>query len=125
MATDKPPFKLTIKLEGTRPDAIQATLNRLQTLCGEHDQVGELKASATIESWDEEALLAIRNQIESHIRANRWVIDGKTTFDSPLVRPKKAEDAPPMIEFFRAGGIRAGNVGDDGDVEVDEDEDDA
>jgi hypothetical protein len=89
MATDKPPYRLTIDLETWHPDALKDTLDRLRELTDEHDQTsGELKTKLTIESWQEDALVAIRNQIESYLRHNKLLITGDATIKGPLVRPK-------------------------------------
>lgn len=89
MAQDKPPYKLTIDLETYTADALKDTLDRLHELTEEHDQSsGELKTKLTIESWQEEALLAIRDQIEMYLRQHKLLISGEATIKGPLVRPK-------------------------------------
>lgn len=97
---DKPPFKLSITLETNRPDAMKASIDHLNTLCNEHDQRSDVKTKVVIESWDEVSLLAIRAGIEAYIRQHRWVIDGKVTMDSPLIRMES--QVPPMVELFNA-----------------------
>jgi hypothetical protein len=87
MATDKPPFKLTITLESYRPDALNQAIEHLNELCNQYDQTGELKAKATIESWKEDPLLAIRAEIEQYLRLKKLIIEGKVTLESPVVRP--------------------------------------
>jgi hypothetical protein len=91
---DKPPYKLTIDLETYHPDALKDTLDRLRELCEEHEQSGgELKTKLTIESHQEEALTAIRDQIEVYLRQHKLLITGDATIRGPLVRPK-AEPTP-------------------------------
>lgn len=93
---DKPPFKLSIDLESYRPEAINAALDRLNDLCSEHDQTGKVKAKVVIESNSEDALLAIREQIETYLRVKKVVLEGKVTLESPVVRPQP--EKTPMEE---------------------------
>jgi hypothetical protein len=84
-----------IDLETYRADALKDTLDRLRELIEEHDQTsGELKTKLTIESWQEDALLAIRDQIEIYLRQHKTQITGEATIRGPLVRPKA--DRTPM-----------------------------
>jgi len=86
---ERPPYKLTIDLETYRPDALKDTLDRLRELTEEHNQTGgELKTKLTIESWQEDALLAIRDQIETYLRQHKLLITGEVAMKGPLVRPK-------------------------------------
>lgn len=107
--SDKPPYKLTIKLNGTRPDALNAAVRRLDELCGDHDQVADLKTAVTIESWKEDDLIAIRDGIESFLDSKRLIIGGEVTLTSPVVRkrtPIVAEPPPtPMEEYLAAQAI--------------------
>lgn len=95
---EKPPYKLSIDLESYRPEAINAALERLNELCSEHDQVGKTKAKVAIESYQEDALIAIREQIEAYLRVNKVVIEGKVTLESPVVRPQP--EKTPMDEML-------------------------
>jgi hypothetical protein len=89
MPTEKPPYSLVIDLKTYHPDALKDTLDRLRELCDEQEQsTGELKTKLTIESWQEDALIAIRNQIESYLRHNKLLISGEATVKGPLVRPR-------------------------------------
>lgn len=97
---DKLPFKLIIKLEGYRPEAVHAALQHLDTLCSEYDHAPELKATATIESNDEAALTAIRAQLEMYLRSNKTLVEGKVTMEAPLIRPKHDQEPLPMEPYF-------------------------
>jgi len=107
--SDKPPYKLTIKLNGTRPDALNAAVRRIDELCGDHDQVADLKTAITIESWKEDDLLTIRDGIEAFLDSKRLIIGGEVTLTSPVVRkrtPIVAEPPPtPMEEYLAAQAI--------------------
>lgn len=96
MPNEKPPYKLSIDLESFRPEAINEALERLNALCSEHDQTGKVKAKVVIESHQEDALLAIREQIETYLRARKIIIEGKVTMESPVVRPQP--EKTPMEE---------------------------
>ena len=101
--SDKPPYKLTIKLNGTRPDALNAAVRRLDDLCSEYDQVADLKTAITIESWKEDDLLAIREGIEAFLDAKRLIIGGEVTLTSPVVRKRTPVAVPtPMDELLAA-----------------------
>lgn len=95
--SDKPPYKLVIKLSGTRPDALNAAVRRLDELCGDHDQVGELKTAVTIEIWKEEDVLAIRDGIEAFLDSKRLIIAGEVTLTSPIIRKRAPIPAPEPI----------------------------
>lgn len=64
MATDKAPYRLTIKLDSARPDALGEALRVLRDIAGEYDQTGEGAASITIESWQEKPLQGICDDFE-------------------------------------------------------------
>lgn len=99
---EKPPYSLSISLESYRPEAINAALERLNELCSEYDQTGKVKARVAIESYQEDALLAIREQIEAYLRVKRVVIEGKVTLESPVVRPELAKTPmDDMLERLR------------------------
>lgn len=106
MPQEKPPYKLSIDLESFRPEAINDALDRLNDLCSEHDQTGKVKAKVAIESHHEDALLAIREQIETYLRANKIIIEGKVTMESPVVRPQP--EKTPMEEALERAAHRMG-----------------
>lgn len=86
--SDKPPYKLAIKLNGTRPDALNAAIRHLDDLCGDHDQVADLKTTVVIEAF---------------LDAKRLIIGGEVTLTSPVVRkrtPIVAEPAPTPMEAY-------------------------
>lgn len=95
---DKPPYKLTIKLEAARIDVLHKALQYLSHQCDEHDQTGRLTTKVVIESFDEDDVLAIRDNLEAYIKVNRLVLDGAINLESPLVRVVRDPDrgsAPP------------------------------
>ena len=98
---EKPPYSLSISLESYRPEAINAALERLNELCSEYDQAGKVKAKVTIESYQEDALLAIREQIETYLRVKKVILEGKVTLESPVVRPETKTPMDDMLERLR------------------------
>lgn len=67
-------------------------------MCSEHNQTGKVKAKVAIESYQEDALLVIREQIETYLRVKKVVLEGKVTLESPVVRPEP--NRTPMDEIL-------------------------
>jgi hypothetical protein len=59
MATDKPAYKVTIKLEGVNPELISEAMGELRERASEYDQIVAAQATLTIESWKEAPLRSI------------------------------------------------------------------
>ena len=48
---EKAPYKLTVKLDSSRPDAIGEAMQSLRDIAGDYDQTGEASATITMESY--------------------------------------------------------------------------
>lgn len=107
MAKEKPLYKLTIDLTTYFPDALKATLDQLQELTSEHDQTtGELKTKVTVETDSEEAVRAIRYQLEAYLREHKTQISGDATIKEPLVRPEISTPMDEILGFAERHGAR-------------------
>ena len=90
MAGDKPPYKLTIKLESERPDVIGEALGQLRTIAGEHDQTGKGSATLTIESYLEQPLSAICEVFEQWLWGHTIGVGCEMNLARPGLRPEMA-----------------------------------
>ena len=101
MPKEKPLYKLTVDLVTYFPDALNATLEKLQELTEEHDQVtGELKTKVIVETDSEEAVRQIRYQLETYLRQHKTQISGEVVIKEPLVRPEPTPLPMDAIEGF-------------------------
>ena len=48
---EKAPYKLTVKLDSSRSDAIGEAMQSLRDIAGDYDQTGEASATITMESY--------------------------------------------------------------------------
>lgn len=101
MATDKAPYKLTIKLDSARPDALGEALRVLRDIAGEYDQTGEGAASITIESWQEKPLQGICDDFEEWLFKHQIGLGCEMGIKRPGLRPEmvsvlRARHATPM-----------------------------
>jgi hypothetical protein len=90
MAADKPPYKLTVKLDSARPDALSQALEALRDIISDHDQTGEAESTIVIESFKESPLLEVREAFEEWLWKYKIGIGCKIRLDSPGVRPESA-----------------------------------
>jgi hypothetical protein len=90
MAADKPPYKLTIKLDSARPDALSQAMEALREIISDHDQTGEAESTIVIESFKESPLLMVREAFEEWLWKYKIGIGCKIRLDSPGVRPESA-----------------------------------
>lgn len=90
MSISKPLYKMTIDLTTYRPEALKDALDRIRDLVGEQDQTAgrEYKTKVTIESDRDDALRAIRDQLEIYLRHHKTGIEGEVSIKEPLVRPR-------------------------------------
>lgn len=101
MAAEKPPYKLTIKMDAARPGALAKALAYLHELTAAHSLPGALRASVGLEGWDEATLAMVRATFEGWLRRNASGVDGRAVLDGPLVRPEEPEATPlPMDALF-------------------------
>lgn len=92
---DKPPYKLTVKLDSARPDALGQALGQLCEIAGEYDQTGEGSATITIECWQEKPLQAICDDFEEWLFMHQIGLGCEMGIKRPGLRPE-------MISVLRA-----------------------
>lgn len=90
MAADKPPYKLTAKLDSERPDVIGEALGQLREITGERDQTGKDTATLTIESYLEQPLTEIMAAFEEWLWQHKIGLGCEMFIGRPGVRPEMA-----------------------------------
>lgn len=90
MAGDKAPYKLTVKLDSERPDAIGQALSQLREIAGERDQTGKGSATLTIDSYLEQPLTEICAAFEEWLWQHQIGLGCEMTIGRPGVRPEMA-----------------------------------
>lgn len=87
---DKPPYKLTIKLDGAKTEAIMEALAEFRERAGEYDQVPETQATITIESWQEAPLRAVLDAFETWLYYH-GAVECEIKIQRPGLRPETRE----------------------------------
>jgi hypothetical protein len=85
---DKAPYRMTIKLSSSRPDALSEALATLRATCGEYDQSGEASATLTLENYKEAPLQAIYEVFELWLYRYKIGIECEVKLARPGVRPE-------------------------------------
>lgn len=85
---DKPPYKLTYKLDSARADLVGEAMERLRDIASDHDQTGAGSATITIESWQEAPILEIRDAFEFWLATQRVNIEHTHDIKVTGVRPE-------------------------------------
>lgn len=85
---EKAPYKLTIKLDSARPDALGQALQAIRDIAGEYDQTGEGDATIAIECWQEKPLIGIRDDVEEWLFQHAIGLGCKVRIDAPGIRPE-------------------------------------
>lgn len=90
---DKAPYKLTVKLDGAKPERIAEALAQLRACASDYDLTGESTATMTIESWQEAPLRAAMDDFEMWLyrHAPGLVKDQGMMLARPGLRPETAE----------------------------------
>lgn len=88
MATEKAPYKLTIKLAGAKPEKLAQALLELRERAAEYDQAGEAQTTLTIEAWQEGPLRAIVDSFETWLYHNAIGIECEVKVQRPGIRPE-------------------------------------
>lgn len=88
-AEPKAPYKLTVKLDGAKPEHVAAALIELRERASEYDQTGETSATMTIEAWQESPLRAVMDAFEVWLYYQGHV-DCEIKLTRPGVRPETA-----------------------------------
>lgn len=90
-AEPKPPYKLTVKLDGARPELIAQALTQLRDTASDYDQSGESSATMVIECHQEAPILAIMEAFENWLFYHGQAIDCELTPKRPGLRPETRE----------------------------------
>ena len=90
MATEKAPYKLSVKLDSSRPDAIGQAIQALQDITAEADQSGDGSATITIESYQEDPLRSICDAFEEWLYKHAIGIGCEIKIARPGLRPEMA-----------------------------------
>lgn len=85
---EKAPYKLTIKLDSARPDALGDAMKRLRDIAGDYDQTGEGSATFLFEAWQEAPLTDIREQFEIWLHQHAIGLGCEVVQKSPGLRPE-------------------------------------
>ncbi len=95
---DKPPYKLKIKIDSARADALADAFAAIREIIGETEVIGDHATTITLESFTEAPLLDIRAQFERFLWHHKIGMECKIGLESPGVRPEMAETlrATPM-----------------------------
>ena len=64
MASDKPFYKLTIKLDSARADALAEAIQQLRDIASDYDTAAQSSATLIFESYQEAPIIGIREQFE-------------------------------------------------------------
>lgn len=101
MATEKAPYKLTVKLDSSRPDAIGEAMQSLRDIAGDYDQTGEASATITMESYQEDPLRSICDAFEEWLYKHAIGLGCDIKLQRPGLRPEmlsvlRARHATPM-----------------------------
>lgn len=88
---EKPPYKVTIKLDGARPERINEAVAELQERAAEYDQSVEAAATITMEAWGEAPLRAIIDAFETWLFYRAQGVDCEIKIQRPGLRPETRE----------------------------------
>lgn len=91
MPNEKPPYKLTVKLDGAKPERIAEAMAELRERASEYDQSVEAQATLTIESWQEAPLRAVLDAFETWLFYRAQGVDCEIKLQRPGVRPETRE----------------------------------
>jgi hypothetical protein len=85
---DKPPYKLTIKLDGAKPERVAEALTQLRETASVYDQTGDAQATLTIETHQERPLHALIADFEEWLYRNAQGLDVDIKLQRPGIRPE-------------------------------------
>lgn len=88
---EKPPYKLTVKLDGAKPEKIAEAMTELQERASEYDQSVEAQATLTIECWQETPLRAVVDAFETWLFYRAQGVDCEIKLQRPGLRPETRE----------------------------------
>lgn len=98
---EKAPYKLTVKLDSSRSDAIGEAMQSLRDIAGDYDQTGEASATITMESYQEDPLRQICDAFEEWLYKHAIGLGCDIKLQHPGLRPEmlaalRARHATPM-----------------------------
>ena len=98
---EKAPYKLSVKLDSSRPDAIGQAIQALRDIAGDFDQTGEATATITFESHQEAPLRDVCDTFEEWLYKHAIGIGCEIKIARPGLRPEmlsalRARHATPM-----------------------------
>ena len=98
MAEQKPPYKLKIKIDSARADAVSDAFVAIQAIIGDAAVLGNHTTTITLESYTEALLLSVRAEFEKFLYRHKIGMECKIGLESPGVRPEMTETlrATPM-----------------------------
>lgn len=105
---EKPPYKLTIKLDGAKPERITEALTALRETAADHDQSGDVSATMTLEGYQEAPLRAIMDIFEEWLYRHAQGLDCEMGLKRPGIRPEtiamrmREKQTTPMDELLKA-----------------------
>lgn len=88
MPEPKAPYKLTVNLDGAKPERIAGALTELRETAGAYDQTGEASATMTIEAYQERPLHALIDAFEDWLYRNAQGLDVDIKLQRPGIRPE-------------------------------------
>lgn len=103
MASDKPFYKLTIKLDSARADALAEAIQQLRDIASDYDTAAQSSATLIFESYQEAPIIGIREQFELWLHRYQIGLGCEVTQKSPGVRP---ETILALRAMHRAGDER-------------------
>lgn len=97
---EKAPYKLTVKLDSSRPDAIGEAMQSLRDIAGDYDQTGEASATITMESYQEDPLRQICDAFEEWLYKHAIGLGCDIKLPSPvLALPAPSDELVINAEF--------------------------
>ncbi len=88
MPEPKAPYKLTIKLEGAKPERIAEALTELRETAANYDQTGDASATMTIEGYQEAPLQSLIVDFEDWLYRNAQGLQVEVKLQRPGIRPE-------------------------------------
>jgi hypothetical protein len=85
---DKPPYKLTIKLDGAKAERVAEALTQLRECASDYDQTGDASATLTIEAHQERPLHTLVADFEEWLYRNAQGLDVDIKLQRPGIRPE-------------------------------------
>jgi len=109
MASDKPFYKLTIKLDSARADALAEAIQQLRDIASDYDTAAQSSATLIFESYQEAPIIGIREQFELWLHRYQIGLGCEVTQKSPGVRPEtilalRAMHRTPMDDVINDAG---------------------